>query len=1169
MVWSRQYCNLRGQFQTQSGLFPYPQWAIGYGWNSSYDWQVVVQNDSQILLYEPGGGAFQFNATSYPTVTTPQVACPAANSAVPMLCNWNYNSDGSLSVVITRMDRSQWVFSSNNGYALTQIIDRNGNFINFVYTTPGQPGYLLSAITDSNHRPLLTLHHNAHFNITAISDRYGRSIYYKTRRFVNLYVIDLPIEDELTQVSQIVPTGTLNPPMRYVYGYQDITQGEAGRYYAALHTITVPSPTGRGVSTATINYSGFFVGNITDGNGNTRTYTAIDGNDTMVTVTDAKNNIVTSYTVNFDNQMRFVSQTDGTNQTLIHQATYLPDNPYQPATTTNGNNQTTTYTYDAYGTVTSVLSPRNVLTTYTLDYSVFPLGEVKQIQEGSKSPTTIGFYEPSGNVQSISLPQPGTSGSSTVSTVTFTYDSLGNLLTVQKPGNQTAATITTTLGYTQDGSYSQTEALGQPLTATDNLGHVTHFRYDVRGNKTVTIDALGNRTDMHYNLANQMTNTFAPALGDVTNLLSVSRSQLTYNGTTKTYNGTLTLTNIGTQSLQGYLLLAFTNLAPGVTLANTNGSYVNSPALLSGQVSLAPGAKTILNVSFAAPSANAVNYGVQTYLTDASGNPLAMRSETRNLYLYPDGPLVAVNTYDETGALFRQVRYGYGKEGELLAVSGSTEPVTYTYDGAYRLSSLADGNGHATQYVYNPAGYLASVTYPMGDSVQYPQYDANGNPLVRIDGRGIETDYTYNDPESKLTNISYVNNASYPNVSQYNVTLDYDGFGRQQDVYDFSGHTHFDYDDLDEQIEIDTTYTAANGSALPTIALTYGFNPDGSLQSMSLQTNTTSYDFTYGYDGVGRPQSLTNPFSETTQWSYLGNNWRASQQYANGVVCQYAYNRRGFLNDLTHYAPNDSLLSDFGAMVYDVAANRLTKTVTVPGAPSAYNGMTGYNYDIKNQLTQEQSTLQGGYTEHFVYDPAGNPLSFKGTAHSFNADNQLTDSGFGYDGEGNPTTYYGVTLIFDPEDHLTGYGSFLSAGYGYDGLRAWKQDSSGRTYFIYSGITPVLELDGSGNVTAVNTFGASGVISRHINTGSIFYACDPQGNTSEHLDNSASLLSVSAFDAYGAGIRTSDTSDPFGYGAQWGYFSDAESAAQLLGHRYYDPELGQFFTRDPVRGRTP
>ena len=73
--------------------------------------------------------------------------------------------------------------------------------------------------------------------------------------------------------------------------------------------------------------------------------------------------------------------------------------------------------------------------------------------------------------------------------------------------------------------------------------------------------------------------------------------------------------------------------------------------------------------------------------------------------------------------------------------------------------------------------------------------------------------------------------------------------------------------------------------------------------------------------------------------------------------------------------------------------------------------------------------------------------------------------------------------------------STATPAYGYDGdgLRAWKQPPGGaRTYFLYDGEEPVVEMDGSGNVTAVNTFGPTGLLSRHTTTGgSTFYVFDP------------------------------------------------------------------------------
>jgi RHS repeat-associated protein len=53
------------------------------------------------------------------------------------------------------------------------------------------------------------------------------------------------------------------------------------------------------------------------------------------------------------------------------------------------------------------------------------------------------------------------------------------------------------------------------------------------------------------------------------------------------------------------------------------------------------------------------------------------------------------------------------------------------------------------------------------------------------------------------------------------------------------------------------------------------------------------------------------------------------------------------------------------------------------------------------------------------------------------------------------------------------------------------------------------------------------------------------------------------FDAYGLELSTPAAGDPFGFGALWGYYTDRETGLSLLTHRYYDPHLARFLTRDP------
>ncbi|HVA89454.1 MAG TPA: RHS repeat-associated core domain-containing protein, partial [Chloroflexota bacterium] len=251
-------------------------------------------------------------------------------------------------------------------------------------------------------------------------------------------------------------------------------------------------------------------------------------------------------------------------------------------------------------------------------------------------------------------------------------------------------------------------------------------------------------------------------------------------------------------------------------------------------------------------------------------------------------------------------------------------------------------------------------------------------------------------------------------------------------------------------------------------------------------------------------------------------------------------------------------------MQYDTVGSRTSIPVNIPGS-TAGTGTTAFQYNSSSELTQEQSTRNGSYTETFGYDAAFNPTTWKGVGQTFNSDNQ--NSANGYDGNGNPTSYGGSTLSFDPENRLTSFGSVLTAGYTGDNLRAWKQNLAGRTYFLYDGRLPVAELDGSGAVSAVNTFGANGLLSRHTSAGSVFYTFGPEGSVAQRLDSTQAVLSTMVYDGFGSKLSGGATGEPWGHGAQAGYVTDNETGLQLLTRRYYDPSAGRFLNRDPISYR--
>jgi RHS repeat-associated protein len=64
------------------------------------------------------------------------------------------------------------------------------------------------------------------------------------------------------------------------------------------------------------------------------------------------------------------------------------------------------------------------------------------------------------------------------------------------------------------------------------------------------------------------------------------------------------------------------------------------------------------------------------------------------------------------------------------------------------------------------------------------------------------------------------------------------------------------------------------------------------------------------------------------------------------------------------------------------------------------------------------------------------------------------------------------------------------------------------------------------------------------------------------MDGLGNVLSSSFYDGYGQGVGLV-SGEPFGYGGQWGYYTDGEVGFTLLGLRYYDGGCGRFLTRDP------
>ena len=724
-----------------------------------------------------------------------------------------------------------------------------------------------------------------------------------------------------------------------------------------------------------------------------------------------------------------------------------PNNPLSPTSITTKDGETTSCTYDKFGNQLTVSDPRGNITTYTYDYSTFYFGRLIKTQVGNLTPTVYTFYEPYGLVNTKTSAKPG-SRTGEVVTTSFTYDVLGNILTMTKPGNNAASTQTTRYDYTTDDGYTQAAAVGKPLAIIDALNRINHYRYYANGSLARVTDPMGDETDYIYNLAGQ-------------------------------------------------------------------NQEVRSPATSKGGLG---------------------------YIRVVSN------------YLYTGGPLTQVSTYDEAGSLVRQNDEVFGLEGELLNKKTGADSLSFTYDSLNNPLTVTDGRGQKTIYSYDSVGRVTSIQSPKGERIQFTSYDAADHFLSIVDGNGVQTTYEYNDPSGKPTKMHF---PASPNLD---VQYTYDNYGHRVGMTDSTGSMIFTHDQLGNLLSTTTQYTG-----LPARTISYTYYNDGSRASMEVPSATGTGSFTYSYDEAGQLIQMKNPQGKTSGWSYQQDGRILKQTMGNHAWTSFDYDAKGRLINKTNHAPKGRILSEFTNLTYDGAGNLLNLRAIVPGL-QFLSGTTNYTYDSNGQLLQESSTRGVGYTRNYSYDSAGNPTQFGGIAHSSaNADNQLTDAGFCYDQNGNPTVYNGNLLSFDPENRLEEYRNqanqvLMSAAYNGFGLRTSKGSASGIRYFLYDGTIPICELDGNGNTVALMTWRGNKLLARN-NT---WYAFDNFGNIMHRLNSKGNVSSSDLYDAWGNLISGGDSSDPYGYDAEAGYYTDHETGLQFLTYRYYDPSLGRFITPDRI-----
>ncbi|MDR0488506.1 MAG: toxin C-terminal domain-containing protein [Propionibacteriaceae bacterium] len=463
--------------------------------------------------------------------------------------------------------------------------------------------------------------------------------------------------------------------------------------------------------------------------------------------------------------------------------------------------------YDANQQVTSVKDADGVTSAYSYDVA----GRTTKVESGGQ--TAVMEYNGLGHMVAMSHVTAG--GLVTMDTTKYTYDVVGNVLSVAGP-----------LG---TGYSSTWDALNNMRSYTEGAAK-TQLDYDLLGNLVKMVDPRGNTTTMGYNARRQLISVVEPS--------TTSHP----NAADRTWTNAYDVMGQAVQSI-----------APGAVKTtrtfNSDGQILTESASGGGVVSAS---RSFTYDATGLLTAEATPKGNQTFayngrgLMKSSAGPLGTSSFTYD----NAGRVTSINdpsgttalTWTAAGRLASATTSGvkreftYNGSGQLTALSHPGGKTIYSYDGAGRLSGETVTKGllsvvygwtgtydqagrlvkqevkpasvkgaGVTSYTYNTSSRLTGWTDPSGGKHSFA-YDLAGN-LTNNDG--LAATYDQRNRLSKMGTTSYTWSPRGTQTQAGNVGYSWDGFDRLT----AAGSSKYTYDSLDRLVSLDNssfTYAGAN-----------------------------------------------------------------------------------------------------------------------------------------------------------------------------------------------------------------------------------------------------------------------------------------------------------------------------------------------------------------------
>ena len=777
--------------------------------------------------------------------------------------------------------------------------------------------------------------------------------------------------------------------------------------------------------------------------------------------------------------------------------------------------------------------------------------------------------------------------------------------------NKLLSKITDPLGH----SDSLVNAANGLITSrTDRNGQVYHYAYSSAGRLSKDTDPIGgftqlSRTDSTTNLS--YTAVRKTALGATSTYKNTITASWVQDGAkpyseqhTNTWRSGLRATS--STSLHANRLSRNVTLPTGTSMSSVTGADpvwgLQVPVALSG--------------SDTEGSLTALFTGSRTATLGTAGNPFTLVSETDNQSINsrltrtsftssnrtivatsPAGRKVTtvLDALERTASIQVGGRlattFAYDGHGRLISTAQGSRQTGYSYNADGLVASTTDSLGRQTTFTYDAVGQLVSATLPGAATIAYG-YDGEGNVTLHkptgrpahrfaysavgqpisytppvVTGTGA-TLYTY-DLDRNLTKITRPDGET--------IVYGYDAADRLVSATFPTATVSLAYDAATGHIA-----TVANGSE--TVAYAYaGRLPTASTWSGAVAgsiARTFSNDFFVTAQTVDGGNSVTFAYDKdglTIQAGALTIQRRASDGLISGTTLGVTTDSRTYdgFGELSSYTASVN-----GSPIWSIAytrdaGGRITqRSETISGASHT----DAYSYDAVGRLIK---VTKNGTTDSYTYDPNSNRLS--GTL------NGIASTGT-YDAQDRLLTYGVSSYAYSANGELTRRtAAGQTTSYSYDVLGnligvtlpgasiAYVVDGENRRVgkkvngvlqngFLYDGDAVLAQLNGANGVMRRFVYGTRAITPDYLIAGVTPYRIFSDERGSPVLVVNATTGGIAeriTYDEFGNVLAdTSPGVQPFRFA---GGLYDVDTGLVRFGARDYDPSVGRWTTKDPIR----